>query len=69
LILVVSGSRLISSYQKDTISGEVGIGFSLFVVVIASLNLVMDFDFIESDVEHEALKGNVCSESRHLFIH
>ena len=28
-------------------SGPIGIGFSLFVVVIASLNLVMDFDFIE----------------------
>ncbi len=29
-------------------SGIIGIGFSLFVVVIAALNLVMDFDFIES---------------------
>ncbi len=29
-------------------SGLVGIGFSLFVVVIASLNLVLDFDFIEA---------------------
>ena len=28
-------------------NGPLGIGFSLFVVVIASLNLVMDFDFIE----------------------
>ncbi len=28
-------------------SGLIGIGFSLFVVVIASLNLVLDFDFIE----------------------
>ncbi|MCB1226237.1 MAG: Bax inhibitor-1/YccA family protein [Verrucomicrobiales bacterium] len=28
-------------------SGWVGIGFSLFVVGIAALNLVMDFDFIE----------------------
>ena len=27
--------------------GIIGIGFSLFVVIIASLNLVMDFDFIE----------------------
>ncbi len=37
-------------------SGLVGIGFSLFVVVIASLNLVMDFDFIESGVEKGAPK-------------
>ena len=29
-------------------SGIIGIGFSVFVVVIAALNLVLDFDFIES---------------------
>ncbi len=34
----------------------IGIGFSLFVVVIAALNLVLDFDFIESGVEHGAPK-------------
>ena len=28
-------------------SGVLGIGFSLFIVVIAALNLVLDFDFIE----------------------
>lgn len=28
--------------------GVIGIGFSLFVVVIAALNLVLDFDFIEN---------------------
>jgi len=28
-------------------SGLLGIGFSLFVVVVAALNLVLDFDFIE----------------------
>jgi len=32
-------------------SGPVGIGFSLFVVGIASLNLVLDFDFIEDGAE------------------
>ena len=37
-------------------SGIFGIGFSLFVVVIASLNLVLDFDFIESGVEQGAPK-------------
>lgn len=37
-------------------SGIVGIGFSLFVIVIASLNLVLDFDFIESGVEQGAPK-------------
>ena len=31
-------------------SGLIGIGFSLFVVAIAALNLVLDFDFIEQGV-------------------
>jgi uncharacterized YccA/Bax inhibitor family protein len=35
-------------------SGPVGIIFSLFVVVIAALNLVMDFDFIERGAEYGA---------------
>jgi len=37
-------------------SGMIGIGFSLFVVVIAALNLVLDFDFIENGVAHGAPK-------------
>ena len=37
-------------------SGLIGIGFSLFVVVIAALNLVLDFDFIETGVERGAPK-------------
>jgi len=37
-------------------NGLVGIGFSLFVVVIAALNLVLDFDFIETGVERGAPK-------------
>ena len=37
-------------------SGTFGILFSLFVVVIASLNLVLDFDFIEQGAEHGAPK-------------
>jgi uncharacterized YccA/Bax inhibitor family protein len=37
-------------------SGAIGIGFSLFVVVIAALNLVLDFDFIESGVRAGAPK-------------
>jgi uncharacterized YccA/Bax inhibitor family protein len=31
-------------------SGMIGIGFSLFVVAIAALNLVLDFDFVEQGV-------------------
>jgi len=37
-------------------AGVVGIGFSLFVVVIAALNLVLDFDFIENASENGAPK-------------
>lgn len=37
-------------------NGIAGIGFSLFVVVIASLNLVLDFDFIEKGAERGAEK-------------
>ena len=37
-------------------SGAMGIGFSAVVVVIAALNLVMDFDFIEHGAEIVAPK-------------
>jgi uncharacterized YccA/Bax inhibitor family protein len=37
-------------------SGYIGIGFSLAVVVIAALNLVLDFDFIERGVQLGAPK-------------
>jgi uncharacterized YccA/Bax inhibitor family protein len=35
-------------------SGAIGIAFSAFVVVIAALNLVLDFDFIEEGCENRA---------------
>lgn len=37
-------------------SGIIGIGFSLFVVAIAALNLVLDFDFIENGADRGAPK-------------
>ncbi len=37
-------------------SGFIGIGFSLFVVAIAALNLVLDFDFIKQGVQFGAPK-------------
>jgi uncharacterized YccA/Bax inhibitor family protein len=37
-------------------SGLIGIGFSLFVVVVAALNLVLDFDFIEKGAAQGAPK-------------
>ena len=58
LVYVVS---IVMSFFGTTIpmiheSGTVGILFSLFVVVIASLNLVLDFDFIETGAEMGAPK-------------
>lgn len=45
-------------YQMPLIhdSGLFGIGFSVFVVIIAALNLVLDFDFIEQGVNMGAPK-------------
>jgi len=37
-------------------TGMVGIGFSLVVVIIAALNLILDFDFIEQGVRQQAPK-------------
>jgi len=37
-------------------SGWMGIGFSVFVVIIAALNLVLDFDFIEQGARQGAPK-------------
>ena len=42
--------------MNPTNSSMLSIGFSLFVVVIASLNLVMDFDFIEEGAAKGAPK-------------
>ena len=42
--------------MDPTNASMISIGFSLFVVGIASLNLVMDFDFIEQGVENGAPK-------------
>jgi uncharacterized YccA/Bax inhibitor family protein len=37
-------------------SGAIGIGFSVVVVIIAALNLVLDFDFIENGARYGAPK-------------
>ena len=44
------------SFLSINNSSLFSIGFSLFVVVIASLNLVLDFDFIEEGAEKGAPK-------------
>jgi uncharacterized YccA/Bax inhibitor family protein len=52
LILGFFGVRIPLIYG----GGIIGIGFSLFVVVIAALNLVLDFDFIENGASSGAPK-------------
>ncbi|HBH96404.1 MAG TPA: hypothetical protein DDX89_01250, partial [Candidatus Omnitrophica bacterium] len=37
-------------------SGPIGIGISLFIVVVAALNLVLDFDFIEQGARNNLPK-------------
>ena len=53
-IMSMFGSGM--SIMSPDDSSWMSIGFSLFVVVIASLNLVMDFDFIEEAAESGAPK-------------
>ena len=58
LYLVNIGMRLFGFDGMGFIhdSSWMGIGFSAVVVVVAALNLVLDFDFIEQGVEHGAPK-------------
>jgi uncharacterized YccA/Bax inhibitor family protein len=58
LYLVNMGMQLFGFQGMGFIhdSGWVGIGFSAMVVVVAALNLVLDFDFIEQGVERGAPK-------------
>jgi uncharacterized YccA/Bax inhibitor family protein len=46
----------ITAFSSVFGSGLIGIGFSLFVVTIAALNLVLDFDFVEQGVAYGAPK-------------
>jgi hypothetical protein len=48
-VVLVAGSKSVGS-------GLLGIGFSVVVVIVAALNLVLDFDFIESGVSAGAPK-------------
>lgn len=47
LVQILGSMFLHKSIPMIFASGTVGIGFSLFVVAIAALNLILDFDFIE----------------------
>ena len=52
MVVSLFGSRVPFIHE----SGPIGIGFSLVVVVIAALNLILDFDFIEQGVNQQAPK-------------
>ena len=55
-VMSMFGSGEGLAIMSPTNSSLMSIGFSLFVVAIASLNLVMDFDFIEEGVKSGAPK-------------
>jgi uncharacterized YccA/Bax inhibitor family protein len=52
--LILSWFGILVPFIHET--GMVGIGFSFAVVVIAALNLILDFDFIENGVARRAPK-------------
>ena len=52
LVMAFFGHRIPMIHE----SGWLGIGFSAFVVVIAALNLVLDFDFIEQGAQSNQAK-------------
>ena len=58
LYFVSFGLRIFTGESIPMIhdSGPIGIAFSVGVVIIAALNLVLDFDFIEQGVEYGAPK-------------
>jgi uncharacterized YccA/Bax inhibitor family protein len=62
MLLMLYSSGIIKVTEKFRLGifaatgGLIGIGFSVFVVIIAALNLVLDFDFIERGVQAGAPK-------------
>lgn len=50
---------MVSGYDVPFLhsSGPVGIGVTLFILIVASLTLISDFGFIESGVKHGAPKN------------
>ncbi|MEM8757042.1 MAG: Bax inhibitor-1/YccA family protein, partial [Planctomycetota bacterium] len=54
LVNMIFGGGTVPQLGWD--AGPIGIGFSVFVVVLASLNLVLDFQFVEDGVEKQLPK-------------
>jgi len=53
---MILGFFHINAFASVNGNGAIGIGFSLFVVAIAALNLVLDFNFVEQGVAYGAPK-------------
>ena len=53
---MIQAAQHFHRFEKGELGGLIGIGFSLFVVVVAAMNLVLDFDFIETGAERRAPK-------------
>ena len=53
MIMSLFGVHLFGAFYG---AGPIGVGFSIFVVIIAALNLVLDFDFIENGARAGAPK-------------
>lgn len=56
LLQMVLGLFHVNVFSSVYGSGLIGIGFSVFVVIIAALNLILDFDFIERGALYGAPK-------------
>ena len=56
ITLILSFFGVSTSILNPLNGGMISIGFSIFVVIIASLNLVLDFDFIEEASEKNVPK-------------
>jgi len=56
LLQMVLGLFHVHVFSSVYGSGLIGIGFSVFVVIIAALNLILDFDFIERGALYGAPK-------------
>ncbi len=56
IMLSFFGVGAMASVLSINNANPISIGFSVFVVVIASLNLVLDFEFIEKGVQNKAPK-------------
>lgn len=56
LLQMVLGFFHVNVFSSVYGSGLIGIGFSVFVVIIAALNLILDFDFIERGAIYGAPK-------------